>query len=116
MPDYRPRFKMLINQLADEHGRKYGWKSAVARQLSVRPSYVAKVLNDELGAIGEGIIDRACQSLGIMRTYFTGEAEPEHWRDYAINRNGHHLFKAPVAIPLGTPPCATHGSARCEPA
>lgn len=116
MPDYRPRFKMLINQLADEHGRKDGRTLSWRATADFQPYYVAKVLNDELGAIGEGIIDRACQSLGIMRTYFTGEAEPEHWRDYAINRNGHHLFKAPVAIPLGTPPCATHGSARCEPA
>ena len=77
------RYQALIEQLGDELGKPWGWKSAVARKLGVRQPYVGMILSGKRAGIGMDAVERAIARLGIRREFFFGDfAETPHYRDF----------------------------------
>lgn len=74
------RYADLVQQLGDERAHAYGWRSAVARQLRVDPSYVTRVAKGERTGASQGAIARAVAALGISESFFSAEAG--HYRDF----------------------------------
>lgn len=73
------RYALLVQQLGQELGYGYGWKSAVARTLGVHPSYISRVHKGDRTGIGGAVIARAIESLDLDRSFFTS---PEEVTDY----------------------------------
>ncbi len=67
------RYRLLVDQLAGDVGKpQRGWQSEVARRLGVDRAYISKLLNPDVDlAVGVGVIDRACERLGLKREFFT---------------------------------------------
>jgi transcriptional regulator with XRE-family HTH domain len=65
------RFRLLIDQLAREAGHpQRGWQAAVARRLGLSRSFITRYLAGEI-AVGTAAIDRACETLGLSKAFFT---------------------------------------------
>lgn len=77
------RYRLLLEQMGDELGRRYGWKSAVARELRVVPSYVTKVLEGQVATVGRDVVHRACDALGLHESFFFDESvDPSDYRTF----------------------------------
>jgi transcriptional regulator with XRE-family HTH domain len=76
------RYRLLLEQISDEHGGERGWQTRAAERLGVKPEFVNMVMKDrrsgELDAIG-----KAMDRLGLDAAFFFGtfDAEP-HYRDF----------------------------------
>lgn len=82
-PPTTARYRALIEQLGDEEGRTHGWKRRVAERLRVHPSYVSRILGGSSSNVGQDVIDRACEALGIHPSFFSEDFDdPPHYRQF----------------------------------
>jgi hypothetical protein len=68
------RYRRLVHDLRAAMDHAYGWRSKAARMLGVTPSYLQKVINDEIRTIGPSVIERAAVRFGSQ--FFWGDVEP----------------------------------------
>lgn len=69
------RYRLLVDQLGEEHGRPArGWKTKVAQALGVDPTYVTKISKGQR-EVGLAAAERAARHLGITLDFFTRPAE-----------------------------------------
>lgn len=88
------RYVQLVQQLGDERGRRYGWRSEVARLLDVHPSYVSRIAAGEQTTIGRDAIERAIEHVGLPASYFAGVG-PDDYRKHlqTFNSSGQPLAR-----------------------
>lgn len=80
------RYRQLVNELGEAMGYRYGWKSKVARQLGVHPSYVSKVLAEEINDVGGDVLKRALDALDLDSSFFFAVDENALSRPHAWYR------------------------------
>ena len=81
------RYRGLIEQLADEMGRSYGWKTQVASRLRISPAYLKKVREEER-QVGIDAVERAVRAIGLSRDFFYDEGPPVlSYRDWLVTRS-----------------------------
>lgn len=78
------RYLELIDQLADEAGRKHGWKKRAADRLGVHQSYITKLESGNFVSIGPEAADAAARNLGMSPAYFRSE-RPVPYRDFVVS-------------------------------
>lgn len=69
------RYAALVEQLADELGRKWGWQTAVAKRLGITQVYVSQIHNGERTGVGASAIEKAVRRIPLDPSYFYG---PHH--------------------------------------
>lgn len=75
------RYRTLAQGLGEQFGHRYGWMSKVARQLSVDPSYLKKILEGDRTSVGIDTIELAVRNVPIRWGYFR-DAIVSSWKDY----------------------------------
>ncbi|GAB5548938.1 MAG: hypothetical protein SangKO_086980 [Sandaracinaceae bacterium] len=78
------RYRLLIEQLGEDRGSARGWKRRVSEQLGVHPSYVSKILAGSKTQVGEEVVDRACERLGLSREFFGRDSAGDHYSDFQL--------------------------------
>lgn len=77
------RYILLVEQLAEERGHRWGWKAHVAKQLGVSPAYVSMLSSGERRGVGIDAVEKAIKRLRIDRSYFYGPHTGDpHYRDF----------------------------------
>ena len=88
------RYLALIEQLADESGRAWGWKSKVAKRLGVTQPFVSLVINGDRG-VGREAIEKAVESLSVDPSFFFGD-KPGHYPRF-VRRTGASSIRPELA-------------------
>lgn len=81
------RYRSLVRQLGEERDFRYGWRSEVARLLSVHPSYVSRIAGGEEVRVGADAVARAAEALGLAPRFFHDETlQDPHYRRFVAGQ------------------------------
>jgi transcriptional regulator with XRE-family HTH domain len=88
----KARFHRLVDEMASERKRRYGWMASSARALGLQRSTLSKVIKGER-PVTEYHLARAHEVLRIPLEYFSAEHDERHYREW---------LPAPTIEMLGT--------------
>lgn len=76
------RLMLLVQELQDELGGRYGSQAKIARQLGIDQPLVSKLMSRERTSVGLATVENARVKMGLRHEFFFGPAEPRTYRDY----------------------------------